>query len=95
MKRGAMYGCSMIAGALCAVLPQVPTQLPLQAAPVDVELVLAADTSVSMDEEERLIQVRSYAQAFRNADVQAAIRQARGRASQSLMSSGRVKQCSA
>jgi hypothetical protein len=63
----------MIAGALCAVLPQALTQLPLQAALVDVELVLAADTSVSMDEEERLIQIRSYAQAFRNADVQAAI----------------------
>jgi hypothetical protein len=68
-----MYGCSIIAGALCAILPDVPTQLPLQSAPVDVELVLAADTSVSMDEEERLIQVRSYAQAFRDANVHAAI----------------------
>lgn len=68
-----MYGCSIIGGALCAVLSQMPTQLPLEPAAVDVELVLAADTSVSMDEEERLIQIRSYAQAFRSADVQAAI----------------------
>ena len=40
---------------------------------VDLELVLAADTSQSMDEEERRVQVDGYARAFRDRDVVASI----------------------
>ena len=40
---------------------------------VDIELVLAADTSNSMDEEERRAQVDGYARAFRDGDVIARI----------------------
>lgn len=69
-----MTGCSPAALVLCLMVATSTVQDPEQRTAVDVELVLATDTSVSMTLDERRIQVLSYAQAFRDPAVWAAIR---------------------
>jgi hypothetical protein len=44
-----------------------------QQVPVDLELLLAADTSISMDENDRTLQLEGYAGAFRDPEVVSAI----------------------
>lgn len=48
--------------------------VPVQAAPVDVELVLAVDVSRSMDDEEFAVQRAGYVEALRHPDFIAAVR---------------------
>jgi len=50
--------------------------LPVQAEPVDLELVLAIDTSISVNRQEFTLQVAGLARAFRDPRVHAAIRAA-------------------
>src|SRR5262245_55728631 len=68
-----MTGCSAPGIVLCLIMANTPGHEVQPRTAVDLELVLAADTSVSMDLEERLIQVHSYAQVFHDPAVQAAI----------------------
>ncbi len=63
------------AGSLCcAALLLCAVLLPARAeTPVDVELVIAADVSFSMDRDEKTLQQQGFVQAFRDPDVWAAI----------------------
>src|ERR1700724_153893 len=65
-----MRNSGMLAGILLMLAQQ-----PAQAEPlaVDLELVLAADTSMSMDAGERRLQINGYASAFRDRNVATAI----------------------
>ena len=56
--------------------------------PVDLELVLAVDISLSMDEDEQRLQRDGYAAAFRNPEIIEAIKPARTAESLSPMSNG-------
>jgi Protein of unknown function (DUF1194) len=62
--------------ALLAALLVLPAPSPLRAQEhaVDLELVLAVDVSLSMDHDEQRLQRDGYVEAFRDADVIAAIR---------------------
>ncbi|WP_072392499.1 DUF1194 domain-containing protein [Hyphomicrobium sp. CS1GBMeth3] len=64
-------------GAICAAVVWMSSQfLPARAdipIPVDVELVIAADASISMDSEEKWLQHQGFAEAFRHPDVIRAI----------------------
>jgi len=61
---------------LCAVIAAfvVPQAQAQDAMPVDLELVLAVDISLSMDPEEQLLQREGYAAAFRDPHVRDAIK---------------------
>ena len=65
-----MRKCGMLAGMLLILVQQPARAEPLA---VDLELVLAADTSYSMDADERRLQIDGYASAFRDRNVASAI----------------------
>lgn len=69
MRRRHAGGLCCAATLLCAMLLPAPAG----GTPVDVELVIAADVSVSMDREETLLQQNGFAEAFRHPDVLQAI----------------------
>ena len=64
--------CAALAPVLCAMAPSSP----VQARPVELELVLAVDVSQSVSRQEFALQMVGYAQAFRNQQVLGAIRAA-------------------
>lgn len=63
----------LLAGALALAVPRLGRGAPGPSEPVDVLLLLAADVSRSMDEEESRLQRRGYADALRDPRVQAAM----------------------
>jgi hypothetical protein len=65
----------MRAAAVAFFLTGLPTGAEADDVAVDVELVLAVDTSLSMDYEEQRLQLEGYIQAFRHPEVLAAIRE--------------------
>jgi hypothetical protein len=79
----------MLRTTLAAVLGLLLAEPATSAEPVDLALVLAVDASGSVDGREYALQVQGIANAFRQADILAAIRSGRhGRIAVSLMSWG-------